>query len=345
MADDRPDQGANEAKPNVPLLVHATPNNSGAIAILQLIGDSAMILRELTGTDGWPIGKLRFVKFGEIDEGLAVRLTERVAQIMPHGGPRVVQKLTDRILQLGVQLADPTESVLDPQLIYPEAADRFEAIMLATLARAVSPLAIDLLLDQPRRWREFREKKLTFTMEDRTRSRRLNRLVEPAIVVLAGRPNVGKSTLSNAMLGRSMSIAYDLPGTTRDYTTGQIELAGLVVHWHDTPGIRETTDPIERKAIELSQRLIGRADVLIAMRDPQTDWPVLPREPDLRVLNKTDLLNESARSKIDNPKSEISISAATGDGVAALVTAVRDALIWPDDLVHPGPWLIDERLL
>jgi GTP1/Obg family GTP-binding protein len=120
--------------------------------------------------------------------------------------------------------------------LYPEASDRFEALMLAALARAQSPLAIDLLLDQPRRWRRIRRARRQLSEEDLARSTRLNRLIEPPVAVLAGQPNVGKSTLSNALLGRAMSIAYDMPGTTRDYTAGWIDLAGLVVSWHDTPG-------------------------------------------------------------------------------------------------------------
>src|SRR5690606_39018361 len=102
--------------------------------------------------------------------------------------------------------------------------------------------------------------------------------------------------LSNALLGRSMSIAIDLPGTTRDYTAALLEVAGLVVQWHDTPGIRTTRDPIEARAIELSRTLIECADLLIAITDAQHDWPELPRPPDLRLASKADA---AARSDAD----------------------------------------------
>ncbi len=266
------------------LLVQTTPTQPGAIAILQLIGDSAAILRTLTGIDDWPIGRARLASFEDIDEGLAGRPAPDVTQLMPHGGPRVVSRLTRRLIELGAQ---PSDADVDPERVYPEAADRCEALALAAVARAHSPLAIELLLDQPRRWRA----QPALSDSDLTRSRRLNRLIDPPIVVVAGPANVGKSTLSNALLGRSMSIALDLPGTTRDYTTGRIELAGLVADWYDTPGLRQADDgdSIEAKALDLAQRLIERADLLIAMTDHDHAWPALSRDPDIHVINKIDL--------------------------------------------------------
>ena len=157
------------------------------------------------------------------------------------------------------------------------------------------------------------------------------------IVVVAGPANVGKSTLSNVLIGRSMSIASDRPGTTRDYTAGRINLGGLVVDWYDTPGQRAGGDEIEREARELARPLIVGADCLVAMTDHEQPWPQLPRDPDLRVANKHDLG--------DRDDADLSISAATGAGIAELVTAVRDRLVRPDDLAHTGPWLFDRRLV
>lgn len=363
-------------------LVHATASQPGAIAILQLHGECVPVLRAITGVHDWPLHRLRLVDLAGIDEGLALRLSEDVAQLMPHGGPRVVQRLTERLLELGAQIiANPADLSIDPRWIYPEAADRFEALALAAIARASSPLAIDLLLDQPRRWRAFAggsggagplaASRPSFSLQDQQRSRRLNRLIDPPIVVLVGAPNVGKSTLTNALAGRSLSIALDMPGTTRDYTAGRIDLGGLVVDWHDTPGLRspdDTADPIEIKAIELARRLIARADLQIAMRDAEHDWTRLPRDPDLRVVNKIDLEPEqqngrgaeqqgselqsfraaelqTCREATGHAKAVLRISAATGEGLAALVQAARDWLVPPADLAHDGPWLFDERLL
>ncbi|MHC4080911.1 MAG: GTPase [Planctomycetota bacterium] len=310
-------------------MLPATAPRSGAIAVLHLIGDVRPVLEALTAVSDWPTGRARLVHLGDIDDGIAVRLTDRAAQLMPHGGPRVVQRLIEWLTRRGVDLVDAGAS---PQDVFPEARDRYEALALATAARAASPLAIDLLLAQPRRWRQA----VDLTDQDRARSQRLDRLVVPPVVALAGAANVGKSTLSNALLGRSMSIAADHPGTTRDYTSGRIELGGLVVDWHDTPGLRGTTDAIETKAVDLAKALLDRADFVIAMTDAEHGWPTLPQPPDLRVAGKADV---GGRDDAD-----LCVSATTGAGIPELVAAVRDRLVPPEDLDHPGPWLFDPRL-
>ncbi len=309
----------------------ATSSQPGAIAILQLDGDVTTVLEAVTGIARWPAGVARLASLAEIDRGLAVRLTDTVAQLMPHGGPRVVQRLVAWLVDRGVELVAPDD--IAPQQLFPEAVDRFEAMAMAAVARAASPLAVDLLLDQPRRWREAPSDHTV----DTDRARRLNRLIDPPLVVVAGPANVGKSTLSNTLVGRSMSIAADQAGTTRDYTSGRIDLAGVVVDWHDTPGLRESSDPIEVESVEIAWALIARADMVIALTDHLQPWPVLPRQPDLRVANKCDLG--------DRGDGDISISAATGAGIAEFVVAVRDRLVPPQDITNPDPWLFDRRLL
>jgi small GTP-binding protein len=335
--------------------IRVTPSGSGAVAILQLVGKCAPILEQITGKTDWTVGQMRLSNLAGIDDGLAVMLSDRISQLMPHGGPRVMQRLIAHLQEIGVQMASENDEDLDPMDLYPEAHDEIEALTLCALARAESPLAIELLLDQPSRWRKLRERNLSLTESDRQRSSRLNRLITPSTVVLCGLPNVGKSTLSNALLGRSMSIALDQPGTTRDYTVGRIDLGGLVVNWHDTPGIRQSEDSIETKAIDIARRLIAGCDLLIAMTDAQSmELPDVPREPDLFVINKCDLLDSPAhkpllttdgrKTRIAPDRAAIRISAQTGDGIPALVTAIRDRLVSPSDLAHGGAWEFDRRL-
>jgi tRNA modification GTPase len=329
--------------------VLCTSCHPGAIAIVQLVGEVEPLLRSVTGQTDWPIGRMRLANMGGIDEGLVARVAENVAQLMPHGGPRVVQRLIAHLIDLGSEIDGADDQSVDPMLLYPEAVDRLEALMLAALARAQSSLAIELLLDQPRRWRAFIATSGECSIEDRERSRRLHRLIDPPIVVLAGLPNIGKSTLSNALLGRAMSITLDQPGTTRDYTAGLIDLAGLVVQWHDTPGIRRSDDVLEQRSIEVAARLIERADLLIAMTDAArigegaSAWPELPRKPDLRVVNKCDLRNDALDSNSD-AQGVHAISARTGAGLVELVAGVRNCLMPPDDLACMRPWLFDDRI-
>ena len=313
-------------------VVPATGRQPGAIGILQLVGDVEPLLSALTGVDDWPAGRARLTPFAGIDEGLAIRLSGSLAQLMPHGGPRVMQRLVAWLAEGGAVIeTDP--AALPAEDLYPEATDRFEALALAAVARAASPLAVKLLLAQPAVWRG----RPRLSEADRARSRRLDHLVDPPVIVLAGPANVGKSTLSNVLIGRSMSIAADLPGTTRDFTSGRIELGGLVVDWHDTPGLRSGVDDVERKALDLARGLLHRADFVIAITDAQSDWPVLDRAPDLHVASKCDLQRRS--------DSDVAVSAVDGTGIRELAAAVRDRLVPPPDIEHRGPWLFDERLL
>ncbi len=313
-----------------------TARGPGAIALLQMHGacerEVLAPLAKLTGCADWPLGRLRLAPFADIDEGLAARLTPTVVHLMPHGGPRVVQRLLEWLAAQGVQVVR-SEGVAARSL-YPEAESEREAEVLRAVSRAASPAAIDSLLAQS----AFSFEPQEVTDEDRARSARLNRLIDPPLVVLAGPPNVGKSTLSNALVGRSMSIALDQPGTTRDYTAAMIELRGLVVRWHDTPGLHETSDRIEARAIELSKRLMEVADLLIAMTDADHEWPDLPRAADLRIANKADL-----RRRDD---ADLSLAAATGEGVPDLVRRVRDALVYPGDEAAAAsrPWLFESAI-
>ena len=109
-----------------------------------------------------------------------------------------------------------------------------------------------------------------------------------------------------------------------------------MVDWHDTPGLRDTEDAIEVKAIEIARGLMDRADFLIAITDHEHDWPELPRAADLKVANKLDLSRRN--------DSDVNISATTGENIETLVSSVRDMLVSPEDLTHPGPWLFDERV-
>ncbi len=307
-----------------------TAPNPGAVAILQLVGPGVeQVLAQLTGRQVWEAGRLCLVDLAGIDRGMAVLLkpgSEGFAQLMPHGGPRVVRSLIEAITSLGIVV----DNLPDPITAFPEADSPIQAEALASVAKAASPSAIDLLLAQPALWRLAvqRGKGLKQMGRDKIQhhSRSLDRLITPPTIVVVGRPNVGKSTLTNRLMGRSVSLVADLPGTTRDWVGGLVELGGagdaIAVRWIDTPGLRASDDDIEQHAIGLASQTIGSADVLIVMRDPDSDWPSvqdLPREPDIKVVNKSDL------SDTDWPDA-IPISAVTGHGIDMLQQRVIEAL-------------------
>ncbi|MCC7145655.1 MAG: 50S ribosome-binding GTPase [Phycisphaeraceae bacterium] len=325
--------------------VLATAPNPGAVAIIHVVGPATrQVISQLTGRQTWTPGRLYLSDFAGIDQGLAVLFDDQSAQITPHGGPRVGQKILAQLAQYG---APPAGDPVDAALLFPEAESDLEADMLWTLAQAHSPAAVDLLLAQPPLWQAW-------LAEDPQMRRALpdilgdsavwERLLNPPTVVVAGLPNVGKSTLTNRLLGRSASLVADLPGTTRDWVGGLIEIHGLALHWIDTPGLRVSPDPLEQAAIAAAGQVLSQADVLIALRDPSAAWPepdALPRVPDLWVLNKMDLLKNQppGRQRLH----DLAISSLTGQGLDLLEEKIAAALGWPDQPVAQL-WAFSPRL-
>jgi tRNA modification GTPase len=325
-----------------------TSRAPGPVALIDLTGDAASIepvLRDLTGRTPPEVGRIVLRRFGPIDRGLVMRLSTSRCMLMPHGGPRIVSRLLSRLVELG---SAAREQDPDPMEAFPEASDHFEALMLDALARATSPGAIDLLLQQPPRWRAWQPQQASVETL-RSRARQLMPLLRPSTVALVGAANVGKSTLTNALAGRSASITADEPGTTRDYVGVVIDLAGLVVHWLDTPGIRETPDEVEAAAAGIAADLLERADLIVAVSEGAAPWPESGRElprvaaPILRIRTKADL--DDADTSPEPGSDILACSAVTGDGLVELVERIRDALVPPAAVDVDAPWLFDERLI
>ena len=152
-----------------------------------------------------------------------------------------------------------------------------------------------------------------------------------AIVVIAGPPNVGKSSLFNALLGRSRAIVTEIPGTTRDALEAVIDSGKWPLRLVDTAGLRETEDRIERLGIEVSERYLNSAHVVLACAE---DWRSLEETislvsrnstaPVLAVRTKSDLVShrdEGIHSRIGIP-----VSAETGTGLQELLGAIDEAV-------------------
>ena len=131
---------------------------------------------------------------------------------------------------------------------------------------------------------------------------------EGYLVVLIGRPNVGKSTLLNVLLGEDRAIVTPLPGTTRDLVEGRTTWAGETIRLVDTAGIRQSHNLIEKEGIERASQAIGEADVVLAVFDSSTeshedDMAVLDLLPSdkksIGVFNKIDLPGADIRSKVE----------------------------------------------
>ena len=299
-----------------------TPTGAaGAIAVFQIEGDIDAALDALSLPPMNP-GEMKLRPLCGVDEGLAVRWDHSTLHLMPHAGAQVQRALGERLIALGLEHAPPGSF---PR--YPEASDRLEELMLIALARAPSPRAIDVLLDQPRRWR-------TRPAHGDGLAPRvaLDRLVNPPLVVALGPTNIGKSTLVNALAGRAVSIVADEPGTTRDHVGVTLDLGGLVVRYADTPGLREDAGAAEREAADIALRLAESADLVLLCGDASIPPPALPlRSRSLRVALRTDLGTPAWPH-------DAGVCAPRGEGIPALVTLMRNTLVSDAALTDPRPW-------
>ena len=154
---------------------------------------------------------------------------------------------------------------------------------------------------------------------------------EGAVVVIAGPPNTGKSSLFNALLGRSRAIVTEIPGTTRDAIEAVIDSGSWPLRLVDTAGLRETDDQIERLGIEVSERYLAEAHVVLACGETpkqlEETIKVVARTssaPILAVRTKADLVTE--RDKSGHYRSDIAVSAESGAGLQDLVEAIDGTL-------------------
>ena len=298
---------------------------------------------------------------------------EDVVEIHGHGGPVVMASLLNRVVELGARVARPGE--FSERAFLNDKIDLAQAEAIADLIDSASEQAarsalrslqgafsdrINLLLEQLIALRIYVEAAIDFPEEeidflgdgkvlndlDAIRSQlqavlqeasRGVLLKEGMKVVLAGKPNAGKSSLLNALSGRDSAIVTAIAGTTRDVLREHIHLDGMPLHITDTAGLRESPDEVEQEGIRRAWAEIRAADrvlMLVDARDlfstagdiemePEKIWPEFVRElPDRTrltlVINKIDLVNQSPRALATEMTPAIFLSAKNGTGVDLL---------------------------
>lgn len=140
-------------------------------------------------------------------------------------------------------------------------------------------------------------------------------------VVIAGRPNAGKSSLLNALAGRDVAIVTEYEGTTRDILHCELDIGGYAVHFYDTAGIRDTVEPVEREGIRRALEKIEEADLVLSLADATSDSDfvdVAAGLPVLRAYTKADLLVDSD----PKPIADVLLSSASGYGLTDLKSAI-----------------------
>jgi tRNA modification GTPase len=159
-----------------------------------------------------------------------------------------------------------------------------------------------------------------------------------ARIALLGAPNVGKSSLLNALLGYQRAIVTPIAGTTRDYLEAGLEIAGIPIVAIDTAGVRETTDVVEQSGVERALLIAQEADLVLYLADlsqPLVEPPELPEERTLQVATKSDL------PAVWQDSSFLRVSAATGSGLEELKTAIHARVL--GDAPEGEVWVSNER--
>ncbi len=288
---------------------------------------------------------------------------EDVLELHGHGGPVVMQMLLKRCLELGSRLAEPGEftrrAFLNDKLDLAQAESVADLIEAATDSAARCALrslrgefsaAIEELVRQLIELRMLVEATLDFPEEEvdpldraNTKGRHASLLhaIDTALaksrqgsllrtglqVVLAGQPNVGKSSVLNCLAGEELAIVTPIPGTTRDSVRQAIHIDGVPLNIVDTAGLRDTEDEVERMGIARTWSEIGKADVVLLLVDARAgvtekDLQLVARIPQgvkrVFVHNKIDLAGSGPQVQRGEAATSLYLSAKTGAGMDLL---------------------------
>jgi hypothetical protein len=306
---------------SVHFVIESPQGVSGPIGLIRVYGDSDVGLDAFLNSlapPAIPPGAARLVRLADGEQAVIARWSPIDAHVMPHAGVEVMRRVSRLLSDAGAAPAAATPAGTDTPL----------ARLSDVLASAASPLAIDLLLDQPRRW-SARNRVMVLPAH----ASRLRHLLRPPLVVAWGPPNIGKSSLLNALARRDLSIAAPVPGTTRDHVGALLNVNGLVTCYVDTPGMRSDPEPAEADAIEISRALAETADLLLWCQDATSSRPPLP--PTRAAVLAVDL-----RSDLGVPLLNPGLSVTSRDerSVDALARAIRQSLVPDAALADPGAW-------
>lgn len=301
---------------------------------------------------------------------------EDILELQGHGGRVVLDMLLRRVMELGARLARPGEfterAFLNNKLDLAQAEAVADLITCSTeqavrsaqnsmqgvFSEKINALVADLI-----RLRMYIEAAIDFSDEDIDflseghvaeqlsaiqdrviaiqRTAKQGRLLHDGMsVVLAGKPNAGKSSLLNALAGFDAAIVNEAAGTTRDVLREHIQLDGMPLHIIDTAGIHHSDNAVEQEGIRRAQLEIQKADqilLLIDAQDPHSDTTLdfLPSGTTItKVFNKIDLLQQAPRVESTPNGTNIYLSVKTGTGIDLLIQHLKDSVNFGDTNEH-----------
>jgi tRNA modification GTPase len=304
---------------------------------------------------------------------------EDVVELSAHGSPVVLRAIVAAAVKGGARLAAPGEFTLRAYLN--GRVDLTQAEAVADLIEAVTPLQARAAFDQLQGTLTRRIADIGTTLFDLMArleasvdfpdegyhfitpaevvveidsvathvgnllgAARRGRLVREGLqIAIVGAPNVGKSSLFNALVGASRAIVADVPGTTRDLISEVVDLKGLRVTLVDTAGLREGRDAIEAEGVSRSHQAAGVADLVLFVVDPDSPPGADGVEVGIRAAGQRRLIveNKSDLNKRSNSKVDIRVSALTGAGLDSLCDRIFEAL--DVDLASDRPEITNVR--
>ena len=349
------------SKPSTSVSV-LTPAGRGAIAVVEVSGEQATsavdaIFHPASGRSiaDQPEGRILFGRWNSL-HGEEVVVCQRsptddanAIEVHCHGGRAAIEAVCQSLVAVGCKLVAPTESLQRGSL------DLLQQAAQLALAETVTERTALILLDQ---LNGALSQVVTETIEridagQTTQATELltqligrwkvgRRLTSPARIVLTGPPNVGKSSLINALVGYQRAIVFDQPGTTRDVVAASSAIEGWPVELIDTAGLRESDCQLEQAGVSLAHQAIASADLLLVVDEaaqllahpPLVDSPAehAPAKPTLRIASKIDQLSKAdqaalAQRACNGALSLLATSATTGEGIEQLLQAIAQALV------------------
>ncbi len=328
---------------------------------------------------------------GPVDEVLAVYMPaphtytrEDVVEIQAHGGPVPLRRILELVLRQGARLAEPGEFTLRAFLHGRIDLAQAEAVLDIVRARTEAGLRAAVgqlegrLSGEVRRVRQalldalaYLEASIDFT-EDEIPPRDLTPVLDQAAAQLeallaradegiilrqgvrtaiVGRPNVGKSSLLNALLRSERAIVTPIPGTTRDTVEESVNLGGIAFVLVDTAGITETEDLVERLGVERSRQALAHADLALLVVDgsqPLTDADrqiaaLIGERPAILVVNKRDLPLATLGDTLLPDAPRVEVSALSGQGLAELEAKMTQLVLAGQVVTSDAPLVTNPR--